>query len=273
MTILLGLVPDPNLGPYAKAILRFQVTFPSEYPYLPPSVTFVTDIFHPLITPLTTYTYTTGYLSSDTVSATDEERLPPGGYSLRHGFPHWFKRTHQSPTSSPVSSQNVSLSHDMSARARKDSNEDQPQEYSSCSSSSVVAVPQNLPGFKQSAHLLALDGQSRPITMLDVLQYIKQSFDEEHFLNMLPLEAAGNPGAWKAWRAYRSSINERANTASSKPDWGQGEEWNWDGVWEERVRKGVETSISESVLYGGTGAGHDFVSLDAPEDIIIVNTT
>ena len=27
-------------------------------------------------------------------------------------------------------------------------------------------------------------------------------------------------------------------------------EWNWDGVWLGRVKKGIDASISESVLYG-----------------------
>src|SRR3989337_2223388 len=36
--------------------------------------------------------YTTDIQDSGTVSATDEERLPPGGFSLRHGFPEWFGR-------------------------------------------------------------------------------------------------------------------------------------------------------------------------------------
>lgn len=79
-------------GPYGKAILRFQISFPPSYPNLPPLVTFSTDMFHPLITPLTTYMYTTDIHDSGTVSATDDERLPPGGFSLRHGFPGWFGR-------------------------------------------------------------------------------------------------------------------------------------------------------------------------------------
>src|SRR5699024_3148272 len=76
---------------------------------LPPLVTFTTDIFHPLLVPLTTYTFTTGSDdATDTVSATDEERLPPGGFSLRHGFPHWFGRAKKSAANSATSSRNVS---------------------------------------------------------------------------------------------------------------------------------------------------------------------
>lgn len=79
-------------GAYAPAVLRFQIHFPESYPQLPPLITFASDIFHPLVTPLTTYMYTTDIQDNGTVSATDDERLPPGGFSLRHGFPDWFGR-------------------------------------------------------------------------------------------------------------------------------------------------------------------------------------
>ncbi|KAF6762634.1 ubiquitin-conjugating enzyme/RWD-like protein [Ephemerocybe angulata] len=36
-------------GYYAGAILKFRVTFPENYPEGPPSVRFVTEVFHPLI--------------------------------------------------------------------------------------------------------------------------------------------------------------------------------------------------------------------------------
>ncbi|KAF7355278.1 UBC-like protein [Mycena sanguinolenta] len=36
-------------GYYADAILKFRLTFPSNYPDNPPTVQFVTDVFHPLI--------------------------------------------------------------------------------------------------------------------------------------------------------------------------------------------------------------------------------
>ncbi len=37
------------------------------------------------------------------------------------------------------------------------------------------------------------------------------------------------------------------------------DEWSWDGVWEDRVRKGIDASIAESTLYGGAAAGGDEV--------------
>ena len=39
------------LGFYADSILKFTITFPTNYPEDRPSVTFITDVFHPLISP------------------------------------------------------------------------------------------------------------------------------------------------------------------------------------------------------------------------------
>src|SRR5271168_3435100 len=94
------LILSSRTGPYSPAFLRFQISFPPTYPSLPPLVTFSTDIFHPLITPLTTYMYSTDIHDSGTVSATDDERLPPGGFSLRDGFPGWFGRASKSTVNS-----------------------------------------------------------------------------------------------------------------------------------------------------------------------------
>lgn len=109
---------------------------------------------------------------------------------------------------------------------------------------------------------------------------MKSAFDDESTMDALPLEAAGNPGAWKAWRAHRQNTlralylgedgsggseeaslpgndddpNEILRSTSKQPG-----EWNWDGVWHERVRKGIDASISSSVLYGASGGGDDLV--------------
>jgi hypothetical protein len=36
-------------------------------------------------------------------------------------------------------------------------------------------------------------------------------------------------------------------------------EWNWEGVWEERVKRGVQASLSEAVLFG-QGQGDEVIS-------------
>lgn len=244
-----------QIGPYAPAVLRFQISFPPTYPSLPPLVTFSTDVFHPLLTPLTTYTYTTGSSDTDTVSATDEERLPPGGFSLRHGFPQWFGRARRSA----ASSRNVSGS-GVGSPAR-----------------SYTPVPTE---GREGTGTLDLDSVAvpgKPVSIVTVLEYIRTTFSDEQVLDSIPLKAAANPGAYHAWRTYRAAVlqTQQSHSTSSVPDSqtasaarvGEGStlgrnrrpgEWNWEGVWEERVRKAVKASLSEPVLFGGV-AGEDIV--------------
>ena len=92
---------------------------------------------------------------------------------------------------------------------------------------------------------------------MHVLQYVKQAFSDETALDTLPLEAAGNAGAWKAWRAHRISKGSMNADAALGDTAKQTDEWNWDGVWEERVRRGIDASTSEAVLYGAAGGGGD----------------
>jgi hypothetical protein len=221
-------------GPYAPAVLRFQISFPPSYPALPPLVTFSTDVFHPLLTPLTTYTYTTGSLDTDTVSATDDERLPPGGFSLRHGFPQWFGRARRSaPTSREVSGSTVSSPARTATSAR------------TTFGSTPVAV--------------------EDVSIVKILNYMRSTFSEESVLDSLPLEAAANPGAYHAWRTYRapalqaqhspvpsteSSLSEPGGDTATLGRNRRPGEWNWEGVWEERVKKAVKASLSEPVLFG-----------------------
>jgi hypothetical protein len=148
-----------------------------------------------------------------TVSATDEERLPPGGFTLRHGFPEWVDR------STPAKQ--------------------------------ALAAPQKGAG------------------IYEVLRYMRSTFDDAEVLDRIPLEAAGNEGAWHAWRTHRIKIGKikvdgeaqesgapKEKVVSRKPG-----EWNWDGVWEVRVKKSIEASLSEPMLFGNTVPGDDLVSI------------
>ncbi|CAG8961955.1 hypothetical protein HYFRA_00013735 [Hymenoscyphus fraxineus] len=260
-------------GPYAPAILRFQISFPPSYPSLPPLVTFSTDIFHPLITPLTTYMYTTDIQDSGTVSATDEERLPPGGFSLRHGFPAWFGRASRR-------SVERNRSDSLQTPRKANSGVESPGSILSGRSSSPT-VGQNTGGSRSTAS----EPGRRDITTYEVLRYIRSSFDDDQIMDDIPLEAAGNPGAWHAWRTHRAKLAMTAATeAGSTSTTNQGNlmspritsptaarkagDWNWDGVWEIRVKKGVEASVSEAVLYG-TSTGDDLIQfLHMDEDQI-----
>ncbi|OAA61469.1 ubiquitin-conjugating enzyme [Cordyceps fumosorosea ARSEF 2679] len=254
-------------GPYAPAVLRFQIMFPDSYPRRAPMIIFTTDVFHPLVTPLTTYTYTTDIQDNGTVSATDDERLPPGGFSLRHGFPEWFGRVRRSAE--------ASLSAPTSPIVE--------QTPGFASPNPVGAASPAGPSYMQTT-------SSRPasMSMYQVLKYIKNAFDRPEVLDAVPLDAAGNPGAWHAWRTYRrkqQATGEKQGGASDgspatpSPKKPTGEkkqagqavtrkpgEWNWDGVWEDRVKKGVAASLSEPVLYGGTTINDEMIRFLSVED-------
>ncbi|KAL8662520.1 MAG: hypothetical protein Q9202_004665 [Teloschistes flavicans] len=75
-------------------------------------------------------------------------------------------------------------------------------------------------------------------------------------------------GAWKAYQAYRRNVCQSNNIQSDNvpgiprrrdgPHEPQNQgrrqgEWNWDGVWEQRVKKGVDASISDHALFGAAG--------------------
>lgn len=122
-----------------------------------------------------------------------------------------------------------------------------------------------------------------------ILKYIKSTFGDAEVLDSVPLDAAGNPGAWHAWRTHRRKLGKlpgekqplaeqpsipptadpAAVASPSKLKTNQHAvrkpgEWNWDGVWEDRVKKGISTSLSEPVLYGGATATDELVSRCCP---------
>ncbi|KAL1983320.1 hypothetical protein VTN96DRAFT_10461 [Rasamsonia emersonii] len=291
-------------GPYASAILRFHIRFPHNYPDLPPLVTFTTDIFHPLIVPLTTYIFTTGSSNEDPVSATDEERLPPGGFSLRHGFPHWFGRAQRTAANSVATSRNVSGSASGEAKADSagaespdagskpagegDNTGDNPQ-----NDPAAPSTPKKKPGddanvtspSRGASDNTQKDTPSRispapaaapyqetqkTVTVVELLNYIRSTFDDETILDSLPLEAAGNQGAWHAWRAHRRTVKglKRESKGTDTPDGSAKKgtpqarppgEWNWEGVWAKRVQSCIEASQSDAILFGNARGGDDSI--------------
>ena len=244
-------------GPYAPAILRFRITFPPDHPTSPPCITFTSDIFHPLVAPLTTYTYSAGHSALDTVSATDDERLRPGEFSLRHEFSHWFGHSKSNALFSDNSSRNASGSRDQQRKALRDAIRPPPVGRSSPRSPSLSSPDIS------STH-------AKPSSISEVLKYVKSTFDDESILDALPIEAAGNAGAWKAWRAFRKSAIQDINTLPIDLGTKSEDEWSWDGVWEERVRKGVIASTAESTLYAMT-SGDDTVG--QRNEVIVLQLT
>lgn len=214
--------------------------------------------------------YTTDIQDNGTVSATDEERLPPGGFSLRHGFPDWFQR------------------------GRKTAHERGLQGLAIAQSVHQTPMSSPEPGSIRPTN------HSQPAaetpSIYAILKYVKSTFSEETVLDSVQLDAAGNPGAWHAWRTYRKKLGKLSgdvptSTADaaqpvaevaaptvpyapstpskllspSKGRTGPASirkpgEWNWDGVWEDRVKKGISSSLSEPVLYGGTSPTEEMVS-------------
>lgn len=256
-------------GPYASAVLRFQIRFPDIYPDLPPLVTFATDVFHPLIVPLTTYTFSTGSASDDPVSASDEERLPPGGFSLRHGFPHWFGRSRRSGNLSEQSSRNASGNSTGIPRS------DAVPVTGETAEGGVSAVEAEDHGGSQSAE----NKEDKPrvsqapsseqfveprefVPVSELLDYIRSTFDDEDVLDSLPVEAAGNPGAWHAWKAHRRGGSGPGLLKRGSPQARPPGDWHWDGIWARRVQEEIEVSHSDPMLYGNAarGGGDELVS-------------
>ena len=228
--------------------------------------------------------YTTDIQDSGTVSATDEERLPPGGFSLREGFPGWFGRASRRSAERARGG-----SHQTPARGGGTGIE-------SPGSGGTGSSLSPTPGRTAMENIAGAKRNERSVSTYDVLRYIRSAFDDAEVLDKVPLEAAGNPGAWHAWRTHRvktgAIVLPSPTDAKEKSTWHDGlsddegssgssggvpegyqrlaggtsspmaarrpGEWNWEGVWEVRVKKGVDASLSEAVLYGNA-AGDDLV--------------
>lgn len=168
------------------------------------------------------------------MSAADRDRLPPGGLNVRHGFPEWF----DTPKGA-VSNKDAKPAHVDDEVYR------------------IVSDPDREKTTRQP-----------PLTV-EILQYIRVVFDTEALLDSIPFEAAANTGAWQAWRSHRLRLlNSRSSPTINASGNGSGTaiergtsplqqaggarrpgEWNWQGVWEDRVRKSIQASISEHTLY------------------------
>jgi hypothetical protein len=94
-----------------------------------------------------------------------------------------------------------------------------------------------------------------PVAVL--LNYIRSTFDDENVLDSLPLDAAGNPSAWHAWKAHRRENSESATTNSKRgsPQARLPGDWHWDGIWAKRVQHEIEASHSDQMLFGNAARG------------------
>ena len=241
---------DSAPGPYGSAILRLHISFPDDFPLSPPLITVLTDIFHPLLVPLTTYTFASGALEDSSVVKTKEEdRLPPGALCFRHAFSSWFTpRRHENELEHPQNNSSTSTT--------------------SLTPSSLSPAPSDLHQ-QRNAH-------DKENNLVAVLEYMKAAFENSELLDNLPLEYVGNPGAWHAWRAYRglpkwtsrpTSPVSPGRSDNRTPMKHQGE-WNWEGVYEARVRDGIEASISEATLFSTTASRPVAASNDPVGDML-----
>ncbi|GAB1199146.1 hypothetical protein APSETT444_008491 [Aspergillus pseudonomiae] len=192
--------------------------------------------------------------SEDPVSASDEERLPPGGFSLRHGFPHWFGRGKRNVINSADSSRAVSINgFSTGGDAAGKYSAQNPNDASRPTSPSKNQADNEREESATStpAEKPVQTRENVPVTAL--LDYIRSTFDDETVLDSLPLEAAGNPSAWHAWKAHRKdSSNSTFKTGTKRgiPQARLPGDWHWDGIWAKRVQDEVEASHSEATLFG-----------------------
>ena len=202
------------------------------------------------------------------MSAGDVEgRLGPGAFRLRWGFPHWSQKT---GTGSGRSSLDNASGRGLGVTAT-------PTKQPNYSKTSPASNPQDAGTPKtadyddsqdqeQNPPAAVLDYASSSSLTLAVLNHILETFTSPSLLDTLPLSAAGNPSAWHAWRSYRglSQSETRGRSPASSPSQNASDrdrsresprhpgDWNWDGVFESRVRNCIQDSISESTLFGAS---------------------
>lgn len=183
---------------------------------------------------MTTYTHTGPPQGNGGLNDGGGEPLPPGTLSLRCGFPFWFG--------------------ERAARTGPGQDRD-----SADSGSDALG--------KDEANA----ADQADVCVAEILRYVRTVFEDAELLDAVRLEAAANPGAWYAWQSYRgrdtkalgSKAEGQAGSGSSTPSRPKGpSEWNWEGVWEERVKRVVQSSLTEASLYGKSGVGDDDVRFD-----------
>jgi hypothetical protein len=95
------------------------------------------------------------------------------------------------------------------------------------------------------------------VPVYELLEYIRSTFDDEEVLDSLPVEAAGNPGAWHAWKAHRRGGHTPGDLKRGSPQARLPGDWHWDGIWARRVETEIETSNSDLMLFGNASRAGD----------------
>ena len=233
------------------------------YPCVPPYVAFTTDVFHPLVTPSTVSSHATGSVEHNTFPATDHVQLPSGGFSFRHGFPTWFRQIDQSGVP-PHDEESLESFQDIAMVSECDSDE-HPTIVLRQTREKEPVVPHQIAG---SGTPMSVNDTSVP-SIIHVLYYMKQAFEEESLLDSVMLDEALNEGAWHAWKAHRAhtsvlggkgyKIGNQTVSIHGRNGVKPLGEWNWEGVWEKRVKAIITASISDPALFAN-GENDDPVS-------------
>ena len=212
-----------------------------------------------------------------------QERLPPGALSLRHGFPAWYIRS-----SAPSASLNGALT-----------DEDGPRHpdltqihmvdvlyYMRCAFEDATAldsVPFEAAGnpgawYAWQAHRRKQHERrerEERATALSLEETPKKQSELSHART--PSKSAMSHGRSPS-KSTPSHARTRsrgvvgtpgANGENSTPSRAKRpSEWNWEGVWEQRVKKAINESLNEGTLFGSTVKDDDIHFTDiAREDM------
>ena len=189
---------------------------------------------------------------------------------LKEGFPEWYDQSGGGSSSSKASEVTASTKQqgDQSTAAGESGGETQ----------EPTATP------------------ASPPHIVKVLQYLRLAFCAPEIVDSVPLSSAANPSAWHAWRSYRAKAlgEQRSQSPAALPGAAAASgdassdrslspraaqqpggarrpgEWNWSGVFEDRVRKVVASSRADATVFGGGGELGDVVSCFFPCCSLIV---
>lgn len=210
-------------GVYASGIFRFNITFPAQYPALPPSILFTTDVFHPLITPTSTYRHAAPDSDLGTGGAADQSRSPPGTLDLKHGFPHWPEDV----TTSPVP---------------------------------ILRVLYYLRAV--FVHATMLDSIAFDDAANTSAWHAYQAFRNDVPMQSIHHRDGRVQESLAALDGLRLASGPSSHSEQSQPGGARTpDQWSWNRVWEERLTKTIQQSSADRVLYAEDPESNNMASL------------
>lgn len=232
-------------------------------------------MFHPLITPPTTKIYTATVQHPDIVSVTDEELPTSGFFSLRHGFPRWFGRVNgkldnenedekklfsekevplESTSATGIGPSPKKLAGSNLTLRKKPPYEIEIYELISYIRSTfddeniLDQIPLGVAGNPGAWHAWRTYRAKlgiNPKTLADDTKSELDLLGPDNCDEIASPDGKLSSNSAKSEEKLGSDHDETSLPPAKKPG-----EWSWDGVWEPRVKKCVDASISEIVLFG-----------------------